>query len=739
MSTTITNLPETSKVNGSDYLVLDQPDKTVKSTVSNFLTDTGVVLATQLKDTDGADLIQSSNGNTVQEELNNNLLNDREQWRRSLAEAGLTLVDGSFEEGATLNNNTDAVWYIAGAQCYTWGSGFPKDVPPKSTPTSTGGIGPSTWVSVSSKSLRQDIASNSGFALIGHCPGVSALRGIEPVSNGQKILLSGHTEGYNYGGGEFTAVLDGSTYTDDNGNYIKTTGGAVWIREKKTHAYAADYGFITNDASKATSNAAAIVAAAKFAFENGTDVWLPFGKKYIDDVVLNHPVTICANMTVFGSSLVSREQESDILHIGSGYAFDFTPQVRPTTPSSENPVIDGPALIGLSIRGTNNGKAGWRVNNSTVVGNESYARRNVTIKNCQVSGYHSGYGYEMYWTFTNKLHDVIVWDCAVTYYIRSCYATDHFGCIYENSSYGCLAINCYSNNHYGGAVEGIRSMSAHTKPAGYDENGNSPLSYDGIGFRVRGGNTTFYGGYVEANRIHAQIENAGRFAFSGTYINNTNTERMGHGISGELRVTHCNIQGDPSIGTWVQASASLHCSYAEIHSNAYVSGTTKPNTVPNIASVGEFDVYDGTISDSNGARRVRLGQDFQTGGYQTNGGVPRETYSEIFATRVVNAGNGSADRTVDISALATVTGQITALQSAGTLTFTNTNTAIAKEGRDLCFVINASGACSLVFGSGFRMVSSSPISLKNAQTAVIEFRSQGNKYYQKGPVNIMVT
>ncbi|HAZ7467268.1 TPA: hypothetical protein J7723_001594 [Escherichia coli] len=71
MSTTITNLPETSKVNGSDYLVLDQPDKTVKSTVSNFLADTGVVLATQLKDTDGADLIQSSNGLSVAENLNN--------------------------------------------------------------------------------------------------------------------------------------------------------------------------------------------------------------------------------------------------------------------------------------------------------------------------------------------------------------------------------------------------------------------------------------------------------------------------------------------------------------------------------------------------------------------------------------------------------------------------------------------------------------------------------------------
>lgn len=167
MSTTITNLPETSKVNGSDYLVLDQPDKTVKSTVSNFLTDTGVVLATQLKDTDGADLIQSSNGNTVQEELNNNLLNDREQWRRSLAEAGLTLVDGSFEEGATLNNNTDAVWYIAGGQCYTWDGASPKAVPADSTPTSTGGVGPSSWVSVGDASLRSNLASDDGAGLVG--------------------------------------------------------------------------------------------------------------------------------------------------------------------------------------------------------------------------------------------------------------------------------------------------------------------------------------------------------------------------------------------------------------------------------------------------------------------------------------------------------------------------------------------------------------------------------------------
>lgn len=55
--------------------------------------------------------------------------NDREQWRRSLAEAGLTLVDGSFEEGTTVNSKVDAVWHIAAGQCYSWSGLFPKTVP----------------------------------------------------------------------------------------------------------------------------------------------------------------------------------------------------------------------------------------------------------------------------------------------------------------------------------------------------------------------------------------------------------------------------------------------------------------------------------------------------------------------------------------------------------------------------------------------------------------------------------
>lgn len=92
--------------------------------------------------------------------------NTRELWRRLLAEAGLSLVAGSFEEGATVNSETDAVWHIAGGQCYTWGGALPKVVPADSTTTSTGGVGPGAWLVVGVARLEQRLASWEGSSLI---------------------------------------------------------------------------------------------------------------------------------------------------------------------------------------------------------------------------------------------------------------------------------------------------------------------------------------------------------------------------------------------------------------------------------------------------------------------------------------------------------------------------------------------------------------------------------------------
>ena len=112
--------------------------------------------------------------------------NDREQWRRSLVEAGLTLVDGSFEEGATANSKTDAVWHIAGGQCYTWDAAFPKTVPAASTPETSGGVDSGAWVSVGDASLRSDLSSTGvgrGASLIGTTDGSNVQEALDDINN----------------------------------------------------------------------------------------------------------------------------------------------------------------------------------------------------------------------------------------------------------------------------------------------------------------------------------------------------------------------------------------------------------------------------------------------------------------------------------------------------------------------------------------------------------------------------
>lgn len=138
--------------------------------------------------------------------------NSREQWRRSLADAGLTLVSGSFEEGAEANSSTDAVWHIAGGQCYTWGGALPKTVPADSTPESSGGVGLGAWVSVGDASLRQELAAPGGASLVG--PGVMT-RGNDKFS-----ILVGNT-GENRTPGIRSDLMGPRTGTSTgNGNFL---------------------------------------------------------------------------------------------------------------------------------------------------------------------------------------------------------------------------------------------------------------------------------------------------------------------------------------------------------------------------------------------------------------------------------------------------------------------------------------------------------------------------------------
>lgn len=94
----------------------------------------------------------------------------REALRRTYAEAGFTLVPGSFELGGIVTTDTDVLLYEEDGHAYNWDGIFPsggKEVPQGSTPSSTGGVGPSLWLDKSSSTFVDGVlkpATWSGFS-----------------------------------------------------------------------------------------------------------------------------------------------------------------------------------------------------------------------------------------------------------------------------------------------------------------------------------------------------------------------------------------------------------------------------------------------------------------------------------------------------------------------------------------------------------------------------------------------
>ena len=84
-----------------------------------------------------------------------------EALRRSYAEAGYNLVQGSFEKGGVLTSSTDALLYEKDGKSYSWAGTFPKVVAAGATPATSGGIGAGAWVERSGDSLRQELFSGA--------------------------------------------------------------------------------------------------------------------------------------------------------------------------------------------------------------------------------------------------------------------------------------------------------------------------------------------------------------------------------------------------------------------------------------------------------------------------------------------------------------------------------------------------------------------------------------------------
>ncbi|MBP1989154.1 SGNH/GDSL hydrolase family protein [Paenibacillus eucommiae] len=132
------------------------------------------------------------------------LNNTRELWKRSLAEAGLSLVNGSFEEGGTITNSSDAIWHKDGAQCYVWGGAIPGGglvVTAESQPTP---IGENNWISASGFSVYQRIQNDINKIAVKSpvtLNTINSWRANEGQIKGRKINLLGDSISYGAGAG----------------------------------------------------------------------------------------------------------------------------------------------------------------------------------------------------------------------------------------------------------------------------------------------------------------------------------------------------------------------------------------------------------------------------------------------------------------------------------------------------------------------------------------------------------
>lgn len=86
------------------------------------------------------------------------------------SDIGFRPVNGSFENGGTINHRWEVLLYEYESSYYQWMGPLPKVVPSGSTPITTGGIGPNAWINQTDLTLRSDLNNGNditkGDALI---------------------------------------------------------------------------------------------------------------------------------------------------------------------------------------------------------------------------------------------------------------------------------------------------------------------------------------------------------------------------------------------------------------------------------------------------------------------------------------------------------------------------------------------------------------------------------------------
>ena len=167
----------------------------------------------------------------------------REVLRRSCADAGLDLVDGSFEEGASVSLKTQVIWQKATGKVFAWFQDAVKTVAAGSTPATSGGIGAGAWVDRTDVTLRSKLLTYSNL-LANDVKNYSvSINSIDTIGFYSKGVGSDH---YTYSS-SLSSPLKSGSLPEFTSNYfvLYDKVGKAFVRDFTRNCYPEQFGFQT--------------------------------------------------------------------------------------------------------------------------------------------------------------------------------------------------------------------------------------------------------------------------------------------------------------------------------------------------------------------------------------------------------------------------------------------------------------------------------------------------------------
>ena len=336
-----------------------------------------------------------------------NMEQARALWKRLAAEAGLNLVDGSFEEGAEITSSSDVVWWQAGSAIYSWHLNEAKTVPVGSTPETSGGIGAGAWVDLTDVTLRSDINTVvKRFASVAHMIADTTL------SVGQIVETLSYYGGWAGlsslpKGGNIYEIVTGGTGTADVGTFINLSNGLQAKGLFTDNLYTIDrFGGVAGDNTKKAVNALAISAALK----KFSEIHIPIGRYYsdpIDSDVVNSVTR--PSFIGLGTSAAESAKTASIIDCDNGDLY-FNGSAADYTYYAENMVFVGGSSYTSRIFG----------NDTTTTAEHRCRYVNTGFYRCAKGHYSNKYASSSY------LEEVVFHSCKYGFYSKSTTSNSRF-------------------------------------------------------------------------------------------------------------------------------------------------------------------------------------------------------------------------------------------------------------------------------------------------------------------------